>query len=111
MVAAAKADLAIRTGLPEEKIVVRSVEAVEWPDAGLGCPLPGATYAQVVTPGYRVLLGAGSEVYEYHTNTERFVILCGEDGIPSLPNIPLDPDKIKDGIPWMPVDPVPTQKP
>jgi hypothetical protein len=33
-------------------------------------------YAQVITPGYRVVLEAGGQRYEYHTDTGRFVVLC-----------------------------------
>ncbi len=70
------ADLAQRLGLPESAINVRTVESVEWPDASLGCPRPGMMYAQVVTPGYRIVLEAGGKLYEYHTS-QSHVMLCG----------------------------------
>ena len=60
------ADLAGQLGIAAEAITVRSVEAVEWPDASLGCPKPGMMYAQVITPGYRIVLEANGQSYEYH---------------------------------------------
>lgn len=100
-------DLALRLKLDRDQIQVLSIESVEWVDAGLGCPLPGMGYAQVVTPGYRVTLEAEGDAYLYHTDTKQVFVLCRE-GDPALPVIPVDPDEIQDGVPWMPVDPLPT---
>jgi hypothetical protein len=97
----AQKDLAQRLSLAPEAIRLVSVEAVEWSDASLGCPQPGMMYAQVITPGFRVTLEAEGERYDYHTDTGRLVVLCGEDGLPVYPLIPVDPDEIKDGKPWM----------
>ena len=72
----AKADLAKRAGVSTEKIRVVKVEAVEWRDSSLGCPQPGMMYAQVITPGYRVVLSDGQSEYEYHTDRSRSVVLC-----------------------------------
>jgi hypothetical protein len=66
-------------------------------------------YAQVITRGYRIRLEAVGEVYTYHADTGRTFVLC-RDGSPELPVIAVDPDKIKDGTPWMPVGP-PTDRP
>jgi hypothetical protein len=71
----AQEDLARKLGLASEAIRVVSVEAVEWRDTSLGCPQPGMMYAQVITPGYRVVLQAGGQRYDYHTDTGRFVVL------------------------------------
>lgn len=71
----AKLDLSRRMGIAIASVKVESVQAVEWPDASLGCPQPGMMYAQVITPGYRILLKAGDEAYEYHSDAER-VVLC-----------------------------------
>ena len=46
--------------------VVREARAVDWPDTGLGCPEKGKAYAQVVTPGFRVLLQLNAKVYRVH---------------------------------------------
>ena len=80
-IALVKEDLAKRLGATVEKITVLGVEAVEWPDTSLGCPQPGKTYAQVITAGYRIILKAGGEQYEYHSDNEgRQLVLCQDDG-------------------------------
>jgi hypothetical protein len=73
LVARARDDLARRTGLPADQIVVVRVEAVEWRDASLGLPEPGRMYAQVITPGWRIVLLAGQRLAEYHTDHRRVV--------------------------------------
>jgi hypothetical protein len=73
----AKEDLAERLGISTEEIGVEKVEKVEWPDASLGCPKPGMVYAQVITPGYKLVLFAKGRSYEYHTSM-RHVVLCEE---------------------------------
>ncbi len=62
----AKVDLAARLGLSEEMITVISTESVDWPDSSIGCPDEDEVAAQVITPGYRILLQAADTVYEYH---------------------------------------------
>ncbi len=83
----ARADLAERLGIAPEAVTVRSVEAIEWPDASLGCPQPGVMYAQVLTPGYLVLVEAGGRAYEYHTNVSDRVVLCTQEGA-AMPDSP-----------------------
>lgn len=76
-VAWAQADLAQQSATPVEQIVVLSVEFVEWNDASLGCPEKGMMYAQVITPGYRILLKSGEKQYEYHSAQGREqAVLC-----------------------------------
>ena len=62
---------------------VRFVEAeqVDWNDSSLGCPAPGMGYLTVITPGYRVVLEANGERYEYHTDMAGRFVLC-VDGAP-----------------------------
>jgi hypothetical protein len=73
---AAKADLAKLTGVPEDQISLVSVEAKEWSDSSLGCPQEGMMYAQVITPGYLMVLDANGQQYEYHTDQAANVVLC-----------------------------------
>lgn len=70
-------DLANRLNLARSAIKVIQNEAVEWPDASLGCPQPGMMYGQVITPGYRVILEAAGRQYEYHTSESR-AMYCGK---------------------------------
>jgi hypothetical protein len=73
----AVADLAARLGVPASDITIVSVEAVEWRDASLGCPQPGMAYAQVITPGYLIVLEAGGASYEYHAGRSQ-AVLCAQ---------------------------------
>ncbi|MHB1384447.1 MAG: hypothetical protein ACYCYC_08955, partial [Bellilinea sp.] len=47
-----------------------SFAPVDWPDACLGVESPEIVCAQVITPGYRVILSAGGNAYEFHTNLD-----------------------------------------
>jgi hypothetical protein len=60
--------LAQRMNVAATRLARVSVEAVDWPDACLGIAVPGVPCAQVVTPGYRVVLryDTGS-THEVHT--------------------------------------------
>ena len=80
----ARLDLAAKLGLAHELLIsVLSTEAVDWGDSCLGVETPGIMCLQVITPGYRVVLEAGGQRYEYHTDAtgERLVLL--EPGKPS----------------------------
>lgn len=66
-------DLALRLNVQAEQIRILNVEKVNWPDASLGYPEKGMMYAQVITPGYRIILDAGGRTYEYHSDMVRVV--------------------------------------
>ena len=69
-----RADLAARLNIDPGAITVVSVEAVDWPNACLGIETPGIMCAMVITPGYRVVLEADGQQYEYHTNASGDVV-------------------------------------
>ncbi len=73
---AARAELARRINAPADQIQVVSIEQVDWPDASLGCPQPGQMYIQVITPGYKVILAAGGQRYEVHTDLRGRAVMC-----------------------------------
>ena len=52
------------------QIEVVTVEPTEWPDACLGVYTADMMCAQVITPGYLVILAVDGEQYEYHTNSD-----------------------------------------
>ena len=74
----ASEDLARRLGLRLTAIRPVRVQAVDWSDTSLGCPRPDMVYAQVITPGFVVILSAQGTEYEYHTDAGRFVVWCEE---------------------------------
>ena len=80
MIVRAKANLAWQTGIETSQITVVEAESVEWPNSSLGCPQPDMMYAQVVTPGYRIVLQVEDKTYVYHTDQSQTVVPCsGED--------------------------------
>lgn len=70
-------------GVSDTAIEVLSVEAVTWRDASLGCPEPGKMYAQVLTPGYRIVVRQAGTEYEFHTNESGETIVRCKDGQPA----------------------------
>jgi hypothetical protein len=98
LVELAEEDLARRQDLSVSRIRLISIEAVEWPDASLGCPRPGMMYAQVVTPGFLIVLEAAGQSYEYHTDRNCAVVMCQGDGPDVVPLMPVAPH----GVPGKP---------
>lgn len=74
VVALAKKDLACRRGISVDRIALKHIESVDWSDASLGCPEGGKAYAQVIIPGYRLVLSDGTADFEYHTDNYRRVV-------------------------------------
>jgi hypothetical protein len=95
-----KENLASQFKINMDDIYLSSAIAVVWPDASLGCPQPDKAYAQVMTPGYSIVLKVAEKEYPYHTDGSTTVILCPEGG---LPEFLVTPGEIQDGKPWMPV--------
>lgn len=77
------------------ELTLVSAEEVIWRDASLGCPQPGEGYAQVLTPGWRVVFAdAAGREYDVHTSEkpESFVICTSTDAAPA----PLPPEVYRD---------------
>jgi len=70
------ADVARRAGVPADQVAVQSAEAVTFPDAGLGCPVPGMGYAQVQVDGYRIVAVAAGTTYDYRGTAPGTFRLC-----------------------------------
>lgn len=79
---AARKALATELDLPEADLDIAVDEAVTWPDTSIGCPEEGMSYAQVLTPGHRVILRVGYEEYAFH---------AAEGGLPFLCENPQEP--------------------
>lgn len=67
-------------GVDVDAVAVISVETVEWPDACLGLARADEMCAQVITPGYRVVVEVDGEQYAYRTDLSGAVIRA-EDGL------------------------------
>jgi len=72
VIAAIAADL----GVSPESVQVITIEPRDWPDSSLGCPQPDMLYAQVITPGYLVLVEVSGKRMEYHTDKLGTVVRC-----------------------------------
>jgi hypothetical protein len=55
-------------GVPASEVKLVQVTHVDWPDTSLGCPEPGKFYAEVITPGWRVVVDHRGQTYEFHTD-------------------------------------------
>jgi hypothetical protein len=80
--AAAAAALSADAKVPRDSISGVSQDETTWNDSCLGCAKPGESCAQVLTPGYRIVLKASSATYEYHTDMGGHARLCGQSTSP-----------------------------
>ena len=87
VIARATEALAKTLDVGTDNIELLSLQRQDFPDAALGCQLPGEMVADVITPGYKVVLGAGDVQYELHANLNGTVIRCLPAGEPVV-NIP-----------------------
>ena len=71
----ALAEVASDLGITPDQLTIIAVEARDWPDSSLDCPQPGRAYAQIITPGYRLVVRANGREYEYHTDTRTPMIV------------------------------------
>lgn len=76
---AAKSIAATALDVAASRLEVKEIEAVTWPDTSLGCPQPGYLYAQVLTPGYKVVLTTDERVVEVHLDARGQGIVCSTD--------------------------------
>lgn len=69
-----KKDLKSKYNVSEQDIIVLRITPVTWPDTSLGNPQPGMSYAQVLTPGYVIVVTDGKKTYEYHTGLNTVIL-------------------------------------
>lgn len=60
----ARQTVAAALGIAATETSVISTESRDFADGSLDCPQPGAAYAQVITPGYRVLVEANGRRFD-----------------------------------------------
>lgn len=66
--------LAQNLGVEVNDIEIVSTEQVDWPDACLGVPQGDEACAEVVTPGFRVVLEVNGEQFEFRTDEQGQII-------------------------------------
>ena len=73
-VTAARQALSDLLALQPDAVGVAAYAPAEWPDSCLGLGGASESCAQVVTPGYRVILKTGEKFYVYHANQDGSVL-------------------------------------
>jgi hypothetical protein len=73
--------------LPQTRVQLVSAEPMVWEDASLGCPFEDQFYALQMVEGYRFVLEAAGNRYEFHSNYDRLV-LCDSDLVPTITPTP-----------------------
>lgn len=73
---AARADLASRLDISTDQVEILEARSVYWRSAALGCPQPGYSYAQVLTPGWFIRLAVGRSEYRYHAGEKGAPFTC-----------------------------------
>jgi len=63
-------------GVSPDAIGVVSITPRDWTDSSLGCPQPDMLYAQLITPGYLVIVDVSEEQIEFHTDQRGNVVRC-----------------------------------
>jgi hypothetical protein len=76
--AAARAALAAELGVSEMSIILAGGTPQDWTDSCLGLGGPAESCLQVITPGYRLLLRSGEELWEARTNLDASVVRLAE---------------------------------
>jgi hypothetical protein len=77
-VQAARQRVADDLGIDVTSVSVVSFEAAEWSDSCLGVHVRDQVCAEVIIPGYRVILSTGNNSYEAHTNQDGSIVFWFE---------------------------------
>ena len=77
---AARKLLADELEVEEGSLKFDSSEGVGRPDASLGCPKEGMFYAQVITPGYKLVFDLTGTSYAVNTNSDSSHMVVCRDG-------------------------------
>jgi hypothetical protein len=72
----AQTALAQALNVPVGQVAIDRVEPVEWNDSSIGCPQPGMMYAQVITPGFRVVATVNGQRKQVHTDMTGRAVVC-----------------------------------
>ena len=73
---AARDEAAKALGVPPNQVTVETVEPVQWRDASLGCAEPGKVFAQVITPGLRIVVSAAGQRHQVHADGNGRAVVC-----------------------------------
>jgi hypothetical protein len=69
-------DAATQAGVDSSALTLVAAQAVTWSDGSIGCPQPGVMYTQSLVDGYRVILAANGQQFDYHVGNRGSFVLC-----------------------------------
>ena len=90
---AALAALAQQLGISADTITLIGAEAVAWPNGCLGVVHLGVMCTQNVVQGFRIVLAASGQKYEFHTNQDGTAVAYADPNAPFTPtntHVPVD---------------------
>ena len=70
--------LSEKLSLTADKITLVSTEAVTWPNGCLGIVQMGVMCTQAEVPGFKIILEANGQKYEFHTNQDGSIVMLAE---------------------------------
>lgn len=73
---ALRSNAASLAGVAADSVRIVSSERVTWSDGSLGCPKGDEMYTQMLVSGYRVVLSAGGETFDYRLADSGFFRRC-----------------------------------
>ena len=79
-VANARQAVATKEGVAIKQVIILKVEEIDWPDSCLGISEPNLFCAQVITPGYRIIIRGTKDYYEYRTNKDGTQVVLVRQG-------------------------------
>ena len=88
--AAARRLLASQRRAQPEQIRVIAAQAVDWPNSCLGVEWPDLACAQVITPGWRVILELEGQQYTYHTDAAGAQVILASAPPPQIGAVRMD---------------------
>jgi hypothetical protein len=73
-----------------DQVTVVGAQAAEWPDSCLGLPAADEACAEAITPGYRVVLEAQGQAYEYRTNQDGSTVRLAKAPEPQVGEVAIE---------------------
>jgi hypothetical protein len=67
---AVRQDLFRKTGIPVAQVEIKQSETAQWPNACLGLATSGEMCAEVIVPGWRIVLSDGNKTWIYRTDNQ-----------------------------------------
>jgi hypothetical protein len=71
-------------GIPADQITIISTEAVTWTNGCLGVVIPGVMCTDALVDGYRIILEANGQQFEFHTNQDGTNVVDAAQQLTSL---------------------------